>query len=64
MISSRDELIRNVNSLRRREGKNPLTKKQIRMIEEQVSMRADLGRFTLFPDDLRAELEKAKEVRA
>jgi len=58
MLSSPDVLIRNINILRSREGKRPLTKAQITMIEEQVAMRADLGRFTLFPDDLRADLER------
>jgi len=58
MLSSPDVLIRNINILRSREGKRPLTKAQIAMIEEQVAMRADLGRFTLFPDDLRADLER------
>jgi len=58
MLSTPDVLIRNINILRSREGKRPLTKAQISMIEEQVAMRVELGRFTLFPDDLRAELER------
>lgn len=61
MISSREELLRNVNALRRREGKRPLTKAQIRMIDEQVAMRARLGRFTLFPKDLETMIENEKE---
>lgn len=61
MISSREELLRNVNSLRRREDKRPLTKAQIRMIDEQVDMRNELGMFTLFPDDLRARLAREEE---
>lgn len=58
-----DLLIRNMNALRRREGKNPLTKAQIRMVEEQVAMRARLGRFSLFPAILEREIAE-KEAQS
>lgn len=62
MLSTAEQLVPLVNSNRRRARKNPLTKKQVRMITEQVAMRNRLGRFTLFPEDLEAMLENEEEA--
>ena len=53
-----ETLIANVNRLRRREGKRPCTRVQEGMIRQQVLMRAELGRFTLFPEALAATRRK------
>lgn len=59
-----DLLIRNMNALRKRENKRPLTKTQIRMVEEQVAMRARLGRFSLFPAILEKELAEREAAQS
>lgn len=63
ITSSPEELIANVNALRKREGKRVLNKRQVAMIHEQVIMRARLGRFTLFPEVLEERIaRRTKEM--
>jgi hypothetical protein len=49
MLSTFPELLRNMNALRSREGKRPLTKSQIEMVREHVAMRERYGRVTCLP---------------
>lgn len=64
MVSTDPEtLIKNINALRKREGKRVLNQTQVAMIHEQVIMRAHLGRFTLFPEALEEQIaRKTKEA--
>lgn len=43
-------LIKNIDALRKRKGKRPLTKRQVAMIHEQDEMRRTIGRVTCNPN--------------
>lgn len=48
MHSTLPVLLNNINSLRKREGKRPLTKGQIAQVKEQVAQRLHYGHYSLF----------------
>lgn len=51
MISSFPGLIKNVNALRSRERKRPLTQQQVRMIREQFDAHSRGEHFSVLKDD-------------
>lgn len=64
MLSTMSQLIGNMNSLRKREGKRPLTQHQIATVHKHVEMREEFGRVTCLPLEEAFPESFAEEVPA